>query len=129
MKRKIKKLARFTPMSKLIGIVIALSMVAIVCFSMVMIALTKDLSPLTTLLSGIFGLAACYVTFYLMMAKAEHIEDKKNAIKKELEGIRSDGIITEEELVRLNEMQDELTNLDEDLTSMKEEEINVPTFL
>lgn len=124
-KRKIKKTVskRFMAMSKLIGFIIMLISLAIIIFSMIEMHITGNLDSLPTLIGGIFGLLAAYVGFYINMAKAEHIEDKKNQIKKELELIRRDGIAPEERSREL-ELENELQILDLDLDNLKSKEIN-----
>lgn len=123
-KRKIKKTTpkKFMAMSKLIGFIIIIISLIIIVFSMLEMHVTGNLDSLSTLIAGVFGLLAAYVGFYINMAKAEHIEDKKNQIKKELELIRRDGV-TEEERSRELELENELQILDLDLDNLKSEEI------
>lgn len=122
-RKKVKSKKRFMAMSKLIGIVIMTLSIITILYSMYEMHVTQNLESLPTLIAGVFGLLAAYVGFYINMAKAEHIEDKKNQIKKELELIRRDGI-TKEERVRELELENELQILDLDLDNLKSQEIN-----
>ena len=69
--------------------------------------ITRDMSALNTLIGGVFTVMTAYIGFYINMAKTEHIEDKKNEIKKEIRRIEKD-CITPEESVRLSELKEEL---------------------
>lgn len=117
-----KKSKQFMAVSKLIGVIIGFLSVAVIIYAMTIMAVLNNLDALTTLIGGVFGLGGTYVGFYLLMAKAEHIEDKKNAIKKELELIRKDGI-TSDEHIREDELKEELIELDSELDEIKAEEI------
>ena len=101
-------------MSKLIGVILAILAVVILFYSMYEMHRTQDLTPMPNLLIGIFGLLTAYVGFYINMAKAEHIEDKKNQIKKELEIIKK-STIQEKEM----ELQQEFEQMDIELEVLK----------
>ncbi len=120
-KRKQKKPVRFTAMSKLIGFVIIGIVIIVMAFSMYEMHRIQDISSLQYLICGVFAILASYIGFYINMAKAEHIEDKKNQIKKELELIRRDGI-AEEERERELELQQELENMGITLDNLNTEE-------
>lgn len=121
MKRRKEKLNRFMAMSKLIGLVVMFISVSIIVYAMYEMHKINDLSALPTLIGGIFAILASYIGFYINMAKAEHIEDKKNQIKKELELIRRDGI-TAEERERELELESTLSELSFKLDSINEDE-------
>ena len=87
-KRKRKKLSgtnsRFTAMSKLIGVFIALFVGVIILYALFEMHIQSDLSSLPQLFISIFGLSGVYIGFYLTMAKWEHIEQEKTIRQKEL---------------------------------------------
>lgn len=120
-KRK-KEQIRFTAMSKLIGFVVILIVITVILFSMYEMDKTKDISALQYLICGTLAILGSYIGFYINMAKTEHIEDKKNQIKKELELIRRDGIITEEEKIKEEELKEELENMNVNLDELNYEE-------
>ena len=120
-KKKKRRQDKYTAMSKLIGIFIALLVLVIVLFSMYEIHRTNDVSPLQYLIVGVFAICASYIGFYINMAKAEHIEDRKNQIRRELELIRKDGITPEEE-IQIEHYKEELENLESSLEELSEEE-------
>ena len=123
-KRIIRKpSSRFMAMSKLLGIFVITVAVAVIIYSMYEMHVTQDLSALPSLLGGILAIVASYIGFYINMAKAEHIEDKKNQIKKELELIRNNRNITDEEKTQEElRLQQELENLDVILDNLNTEE-------
>lgn len=117
-------MARFTAMSKMLGVIVIIITIAILIYAMNEMHLTGDLSALPTVIIGAFGMITAYISFYINMAKAEHIEDKKNAVKKELEIIRKNGI-TQEEQERVDELTSELEDMEVKLETLNtEEEIN-----
>lgn len=59
--------------SKVILFVIAITLGAVITFTMAMVAVTQDLSPLYYIISGLFTLAATAVGFYYWKARAENI--------------------------------------------------------
>ena len=120
-KRKQKKPVRFTAMSKLIGFVIIGIVTIVIAFSMYEMHRIQDISSLQYLICGVFAILASYIGFYINMAKAEHIEDKKNQIRKELELIRKNGF-TEMEKQRELELQQELENMGIALDNLNTEE-------
>lgn len=120
-KRK-KEQIRFTAMSKLIGFIVILIVIIVILFSMYEMDKTKDISALQYLICGTLAILGSYIGFYINMAKAEHIEDKKNQIKKELELIRRDGIITEEEKIKEEELKEELENMNTNLDELNYDE-------
>lgn len=120
-KRK-KEQIRFTAMSKLIGFIVILIVITVILFSMYEMDKTKDISALQYLICGTLAILGSYIGFYINMAKAEHIEDKKNQIKKELELIRRDGIITEKEKIKEKELKEELENMNINLDELNYEE-------
>ena len=125
-KRKRKQVSKenqikFTAMSKLIGYIVIAFATIVILYAMYEMHRIQDLSSLPQLLIGVLGLLTAYVGFYINMAKAEHIEDKKNQIKKELELIRLDGITTEEK-DRQNQLQQELEQMGIELEILKAQE-------
>ena len=126
--------------SKMIGLITAISVVIIVVYAMVIIAklsnksidmgIGPDFTPLNTLIGGALALAAAYIGFYINMAKAEHIADKKNEIAKEIRRIEKNGITLEEQ-ERLAKLKGELENLDCNLDEIKmdDTQIDIRTFL
>ena len=120
-KRK-KKPIRFTAMSKMIGLIIIFTVFIVIGYSMYEMHITRDLTSLQYLICGVLAILGSYIGFYINMAKAEHIEDKKNQIKKEIEIIRCKNTIELEEQERIiQELEDMNTKLDE---LNHEEEIN-----
>ena len=122
-KRKKKQLtkeqkSRFSAMSKMIGVIVVFFVSIVLLFSMYEMHRTQDLSSLSELIVGTFTVLTAYIGFYINMAKAEHIEDKKNQIKKELELIRLDGI-TLEEKVKEEELQQQLEQMGVELEFLK----------
>lgn len=117
MRNRRKYSKRIMAASKLLGFVVVLGAAAVIVYSMFVIlkvaedaikmGITPDMSALNTLIGGVFTVMTAYIGFYINMAKAEHIEDKKNEIKKEIRRIEKD-CITPEESVRLSELKEEL---------------------
>lgn len=130
MKKKEKRRPiRFFAMSKLLGVVVICMAISIVIYSMYEMHINKDLSPLNYLIMSIFGLLASYIGFYINMAKAEHLEDKKNQIKKELELLHLNGI-QEDEKERAIELQNKLEKIREELNSLDTvEEVNTREYI
>lgn len=116
-----KKKVKFTAMSKLIGLIVIIIVALVIGYSMYEMHRTQDVSSLQYLIGGAFAILGSYIGFYINMAKAEHIEDKKNQIKKELELIRADGI-TDEEKIREEELRQELESMGAELDEMDVEE-------
>jgi peptidoglycan hydrolase CwlO-like protein len=77
-------LSRFTAMSKLIGIFIAIFLAVIIIYTMYEMHMQHDLSSLPQLIISIFGIGGIYVGFYLTMAKWEHIEAEKTTRQQDL---------------------------------------------
>lgn len=75
---------RFMAMSKLIGIFVGISVLAVVIYSMVEMHRTESLDALPQLIISIFALAGIYVGFYINMAKVEHVEYEITKRSKEL---------------------------------------------
>ena len=118
-KRKRKKeKSKFVAMSKLIGYIVITFVAIVMIYSMYEMHRIQDLNSLPNLILGACGLLTAYVGFYINMAKAEHIEDKKNQIKKELELIRLDGITIEEKERELY-LQQQLEQMEIDLENLK----------
>lgn len=121
-KRKRKQsTTKFTAMSKLIGFIVIVIVAIVIIYSMYEMHRIKDISALQYLICGVLAILASYIGFYINMAKAEHIEDKKNQIKKELELIRCDGV-TQEEKEREMKLQHELEIMDSSLDDLNSEE-------
>lgn len=121
-RKKKKKPIRFTAMSKMIGFIIIFIVFVVVGYSMYEMHITQDLSSLQYLICGVLAILGSYIGFYINMAKAEHIEDKKNQIKKEIEMIRRNDTIELEEQEKIIQ---ELENMDTKLDELNyEEEIN-----
>ena len=117
-----EKEIRFTAMSKQIGYIVFIIVIITIIYSMYEMHRLGNLESLQYLIVGILALAASYIGFYINMAKAEHIEDKKNEIQKEILLIKKDGIITSEESERLEEIQVELEGLGTSLDELDTEE-------
>lgn len=130
-KRYVKPKPKFTAASKLIGVIVFIAMLGIIIYAMIIIpkvaedaikaGITPDMGALNTLIGGILGVACAYIGFYINMAKAEHIEDKKNEIKKQIHKIEQDGI-TQEEMEKLNVLKEELMNLNDKLDNISGDE-------
>ena len=120
-KKKQQQPTRFTAMSKLIGFIVIIIVSIVIIYSMYEMHRIQDISALQYLICGVLAILASYIGFYINMAKAEHIEDKKNQIKKELELIRRDGI-TQEEKEREIELQYELETMNCSLDDLNTEE-------
>lgn len=120
-KKRKQKPIRFTAMSKLIGFIVVLLVAIVILYSMYEMHRTQDISALQYLICGVFAILTSYIGFYINMAKAEHIEDKKNQIKKELELIRR-GNITPENKKREMELQQELEEMNATLDELNTEE-------
>lgn len=120
-KKRKQKPIRFTAMSKLIGFIVVLLVTIVILYSMYEMHRTQDISALQYLICGVFAILTSYIGFYINMAKAEHIEDKKNQIKKELELIRR-GNITPENKKREMELQQELEEMNVTLDELNTEE-------
>lgn len=140
-KQKNKKYTkRSIATSKLIGLITGIAVVAVVIYAMIVIAtlsgkainmgISPDFTPLNTLIGGALALAAAYIGFYINMAKAEHIADKKNEIAQEIKRIEKDGITVEEQ-ERLAKLKEELESLDSGLEEIKTDntQIDIKTFL
>lgn len=115
--QKQKKTKKFTPMSKLIGFIVIVIALAIIVFTMYEMHRIQDISSIQYLIVGGLGLLATYVGFYINMAKAEHLEDKRNQLQKELEMIRKDGI-TEDEREREQELKTMLEGLNANIQEL-----------
>lgn len=126
--------------SKMIGLMVAVAVMIVSIYAMVIIAIlankaiemgiNPDFAPLNTLMGGVLALAAAYIGFYINMAKAEHIADKKNEITLEIKRIEKDGI-TAEEHEQLEKFKNDLENLNNDLEEIKMDNthIDIKTFL
>ena len=120
-KSKKRKPIRFMAMSKLIGLFVINVAIIVIGYSMYEMHRLENIEMLQYLICGVFAILASYIGFYINMAKAEHIEDKKNQIRKELELIRRDGI-SEEEKEREIELQQELEKMNSTLEELETEE-------
>lgn len=120
-KTKKRKPIRFMAMSKLIGLFVINVVIIVIGYSMYEMHRLENIEMLQYLICGVFAILASYIGFYINMAKAEHIEDKKNQIRKELELIRRDGI-SEEEKEREIELQQELEKMNSTLEELETEE-------
>jgi hypothetical protein len=140
-KKKNKKYTkRSIPTSKMIGLITAIAVIIIVIYTMTIIAtlsnkaidmgISPDFTPLNTLIGGALALAVAYIGFYINMAKAEHIEDKKNEIAREIKRIEKNGI-TNEEQEKLMELRCELEGLNGELEEIKmdDTQIDIKSFL
>lgn len=77
--------------SKAILFVVAAVVFVVIIFSMVMIAITKDLGPIDWILGGLFSLANVAVGFYYWKARKENEIKLRVAYGKEI----TDGIVGE----------------------------------
>lgn len=139
-KKHKKRPKRSMATSKLIGLITAISVMIVIIYAMIIIAtmsnkainvgISPDFTPLNTLIGGMLALAAAYIGFYINMAKAEHITDKKNEIAREIKRIERNGITVEEQ-ERLHELKEELEYLDDGLEEIKTDntQIDIKTFL
>lgn len=139
-KKKNKVTKKHMATTKAIGLVVAVSTVIVAIFSMSIIAIlsvkaidmgiSPDFTPLNTLMGGVLALATAYIGFYINMAKAEHIEDKKNEIAKEIRRIEKDGVTPEEE-IELENLKSDLEELDKDLEEIKLDntQIDIKSYL
>jgi amino acid permease len=75
---------KFMAMSKLIGVIAFIFILAITVYAMKEMHDTKVYDSLPQLIISIFGFASIYAGFYLTMAKKEHIEEEKTRREKEL---------------------------------------------
>lgn len=116
-----EKVIRFTAMSKQIGYIVFVVVIVTILYSMYEMHRLGNLDPLQYLIVGALALGASYIGFYINMAKAEHIEDKKNEIKKEILLIKKDGV-TPKEAERLEEIQLELEEMNTSLDELNTEE-------
>lgn len=131
---KNKKKNKHMATSKLMGLIVAIAVIAIVIYAMVILPLlahesimsgiSPDYSPLNTLIGGIIGLATAYICFYINMAKSEHIEDKKKEIALEIKRIEQNGVTVEEE-EKLQKFKEELEELHGDLEEIQSEKIDI----
>lgn len=123
---------RFMATSKFIGVLVAVIVILVVAYVLVFTGYLSykgletgvypDLTPLTTLVGAVLAAGATYIGFYINMSKAEHIEDKKNEIRKEMNLIKSDGIITDEERIRLDDLYNQLEEISSTLDTIKDNE-------
>ena len=140
-KKKIRKpTKRSMATSKVIGVITAMVVISIIVYAMILIAtisnkainigISPDFTALNTLIGGALALAGAYIGFYINMAKAEHIADKKNDIAREIKRIERNGITVEEQ-ERLHELKEELEGLHCDLEEIKADnsQIDIKTFL
>ncbi len=126
-RRIIKPTPRFMAMSKLIGVFIAIAIIAIVIYSMVEMHLQNDLSSLPQLLISTFGIAAVYIGFYLTMAKWEHLEYEKTSRQKDLLKLKKKLELYDDQTQTLEDietLQAEIDNLDSKACELENEEIN-----
>ena len=140
LKKKTKVQRKHVATSKMIGLIVAIAVIIIAIYAMIIIAILSskaiemginpDFTPLNTLMGGALALAAAYIGFYINMAKAEHIADKKNEIAREIKRIEENGITVEEQ-IRLDELKGDLEKLDNDLKEieMDDSQIDIKTFL
>lgn len=75
--------------SKIILFAIAAVILLVIIFAMVMIAVTRDLSPIDWILGGLFSLASVAVGFYYWKARKENEIKLRVAYGKEM----TDGIV------------------------------------
>ena len=89
-----------TEFSKVILFVIAAVLLLVIVFSMVMIAVTRDLSPIDWILGGLFSLADVAVAFYYWKARCENLK------KMEME-YKNENLPTDELEMKLEELKQE----------------------
>lgn len=122
-KEELKKIKpkRFTAMSKIIGYVVAIVSISIIAFSMYEMHRLQNLDAIEFLILGALGLAATYIGFYINMAKAEHLEDKRSQVQKELAILRKNGV-TEEEREKEQELKSILDGINTNLQELHSKE-------
>jgi len=122
-KEELKKIKpkRFTSMSKIIGYVVAIVSISIIAFSMYEMHRLQNLDAIEFLILGALGLAATYIGFYINMAKAEHLEDKRSQVQKELAILRKNGV-TEEEREKEQELKSILDGINTNLQELHSKE-------
>lgn len=119
-------IGRFLAMSKLIGLIIAISIGIIVVYSMIEMHRLKDISSLPQLLISVFALGSVYVAFYLTLAKWEHTEEEKTEREKEV-------VILKHKLNEMNDKEElqnsidtkesEISNLNDKLSEYENQDI------
>lgn len=84
-KKKPKEGMKFMAMSKLLGY-FSLGLVAMVTvYALFEMHKSQNYESLTTLIVAAFGLLSIYISFYIIMAKAEHIEDIRSELQRDLQ--------------------------------------------
>ena len=122
-RRRVNRHVKFIAMSKFLGVLIFLSLGAIIVYAMLEMHEQNNLDSLPQLIISVFAIGSVYVGFYLTMAKWEHIEQEKTLREKELvklkaklgqcnteEDISEDISKLEEEIDELEEKEKELEN-------------------
>ena len=111
---------RFMAMSKLIGIIFLFIAFSVMIYSMVVMVISNNYDSLSTLIQFSLSSASIYGAFYINMAKAEHIEDIKGSLKKEIESMRLKGVSEEE----ISYVKDELNATQEVFNNVMQENSN-----
>lgn len=81
---------RFTAMSKLIGLMAFLFLLIIIIYSLIEMHLSQNFESLGQLMISSFAFVTIYTAFYINMAKAEHIENEKARLQKDLERLKKE---------------------------------------
>ena len=118
--RKQKEKKPIIAYSKLVGVIVLSILIIILIFTLYAVNKFGDVSPLQFLICGSFALASAFVGFYINMAKAEHIEQQKAELEKEIKQLKGD--MTEENREYLLEKLENINTKMEDILAPTEEE-------
>lgn len=116
MEQTSKKLRfRFMAMSKLLGLIILGFVLIVTVYSMYEMHISRDYSSLPQLIISVFGLGMVYAGFYLTMAKVEHLEAERTKRELEIQKLKKQKNVDEEELQmkrqQLNDIASKLVEL------------------
>lgn len=123
-RRRTNRHVRFIAMSKFLGVLIFLSLGAIIVYAMLEMHEQSNLDSLPQLIISVFAIGSVYVGFYLTMAKWEHIEQEKTLREKELVKLKSKlgQCNTEEDISKLEEEINELEEKEKELENTEIQE-------
>ena len=118
--RRTRKKKPIIAYSKLLGIIVLFIVFIVIFFTIYEVDKYGELSPLPYMITGSFALLSAFVGFYINMAKAEHIEQQKAELEKEIKRLKGD--MTEENREYLLDKLDNISNKMEDILAPTEEE-------
>lgn len=118
--RRTRKKKPIIAYSKLVGVIVLLILITACAFTIYEVDKHGDLSPLPYMITGSFALVSAYVGFYINMAKAEHIEQQKAELEKEIKRLKGD--MTEENREYMLEKLENISTKMEDILAPTEEE-------